>query len=221
MTDDISSLVPPARIPSEKVGLPRLLGLGLLAAALFSITFVLNRAMSLDGGNWVWSASLRYFDTAVLLGSWLLLRRGARYLGDVLRLFRRRLTFWLLAGGIGFRHPFTHAAALPPTTLPAGLSRQLGNLRFSQRRLCYAHLAHPSPSEEWFSFCSSSQAFWLSYATAHPIQCACGSNPGWGSSCFSRCLCFPTGKINSSIELNTSLATTLQYRLIQRRLSFC
>ena len=102
MTDAISSLVPPARIPSEKVGLPRLLGLGLLAAALFSITFVLNRAMSLGGGNWVWSASLRYFDTAVLLGSWLLLRRGARYLGDVLRLFRRRLTFWLLAGGIGF-----------------------------------------------------------------------------------------------------------------------
>ena len=58
--------------------------------------------MSLGGGDWVWSASLRYFDTAVLLGGWLLLRRGPRYVIDVLRLFRRRLIFWLLAGGIGY-----------------------------------------------------------------------------------------------------------------------
>ncbi|RFP03597.1 DMT family transporter [Novacetimonas hansenii] len=82
--------------------MPRLVGIGLLAAALFSITFVLNRAMSLGGGHWVWSASLRYVDMAVLLALWLLLRRGPAYLGAVLRLFRARLGFWLLAGGIGF-----------------------------------------------------------------------------------------------------------------------
>ena len=40
-------------------GMPRLLGIGLLAAALFSVTFILNRAMSLAGGNWAWSAALR------------------------------------------------------------------------------------------------------------------------------------------------------------------
>jgi len=59
----------PAKAPQQSVlpGIPRLLWLGLLAAALFSITFVLNRAMSLEGGHWVWSASLRYFDTALLL----------------------------------------------------------------------------------------------------------------------------------------------------------
>ncbi len=83
-------------------GMPRLLGLGLLAAALFSVTFVLNRAMSLGGGHWVWSASLRYFDMALLLVGWLLFRRGPRYLADVLSLFRQRLRFWLVAGGIGF-----------------------------------------------------------------------------------------------------------------------
>jgi drug/metabolite transporter (DMT)-like permease len=87
---------------AARPGMPRLLGLGLLAAALFSVTFVLNRAMSLQGGDWVWSASLRYLDMAVLLAAWLLLRRGPGYLGAVLRLFRRRLRFWLLAGGIGF-----------------------------------------------------------------------------------------------------------------------
>jgi hypothetical protein len=38
----------------------RLLGAGLLAALFFSSTFILNRAMSLEGGHWVWSAALRY-----------------------------------------------------------------------------------------------------------------------------------------------------------------
>ena len=82
--------------------MPRLLSLGLLAAALFSTNFVLNRAMSLGGGNWVWSASLRYFDTALLLGGWLLCRRGPGYFVVVLRLFWRKRYFWLLAGGIGY-----------------------------------------------------------------------------------------------------------------------
>lgn len=40
--------------------------------------------MSLEGGNWVWSASLRYVDTALLLGGWLLWRRGPDYLATVL-----------------------------------------------------------------------------------------------------------------------------------------
>ncbi len=31
-----------------------------LAALFFSTTFVLNRAISLDGGHWFWTASLRY-----------------------------------------------------------------------------------------------------------------------------------------------------------------
>jgi len=82
--------------------MPRLLGLGLLAAALFSVVFVLNRAMSLEGGHWVWSASLRYFYMTVLLAGWLLLRRGPAYLASVFRLFWQRLPFWLTAGGIGF-----------------------------------------------------------------------------------------------------------------------
>jgi len=84
------------------VSLPRLVLLGLLAAAMFSTNFVLNRAISLSGGNWVWSAALRYFYTAVLLGGWLLWRREPGYFRAVLALLRRRLRFWLLAGGIGY-----------------------------------------------------------------------------------------------------------------------
>ena len=45
----------------------RLLVYGLLAALFFSSTFVLNRAMSLGGGNWVWSAVLRYAYALLLI----------------------------------------------------------------------------------------------------------------------------------------------------------
>ena len=83
-------------------GLPGQIGLGLAAAALFSSTFVLNRAVSLAGGPWVWNAALRYLDLAVILVLWIWLRRGRGHLAAVLALFRRRLGFWLVAGGVGF-----------------------------------------------------------------------------------------------------------------------
>jgi drug/metabolite transporter (DMT)-like permease len=84
------------------VSLPRLVLLGLLAAAMFSTNFVLNRAISLSGGNWVWSAALRYIDTALLLGFWLFFTRGAKYFAAMLALFRRKIKFFLLGGGIGY-----------------------------------------------------------------------------------------------------------------------
>ena len=94
----------PQPAPSLKppINMLKLVAIGLAAAALFSTNFVLNRAISLGGGSWVWSAALRYFDTALLLGAWLLARRGPGYCAAVLSLFRRRLGFWLLAGGIGY-----------------------------------------------------------------------------------------------------------------------
>jgi drug/metabolite transporter (DMT)-like permease len=92
----------PVRPVPAAVTMPRLLLLGLLSAALFSTNFVLNRAMSLGGGNWVWSASIRYFDTALMLGFWLLFRREPGYFRIILNLFWRRLRFWVLAGGIGY-----------------------------------------------------------------------------------------------------------------------
>jgi len=35
--------------------------LGIASAFFFAFTFVLNKAMEMNGGSWVWSASLRYF----------------------------------------------------------------------------------------------------------------------------------------------------------------
>ncbi|WP_241759382.1 multidrug resistance efflux transporter family protein [Pyxidicoccus parkwayensis] len=78
------------------------MALGLLAAAFFSLSFVLNRSMSLSGGHWVWSASLRYATTILLLGGWLGLRRGRTWLLELARVFLTRPGFWLLAGSVGF-----------------------------------------------------------------------------------------------------------------------
>ncbi|MEF2146556.1 MAG: multidrug resistance efflux transporter family protein [Desulfovibrionaceae bacterium] len=80
----------------------RIVFLGILAALFFSATFVLNRAMSLEGGHWVWSASLRYFWMLVLLGGGLALTGRTGLLADTLRLFARHWRFWTLAGSVGF-----------------------------------------------------------------------------------------------------------------------
>ncbi len=80
----------------------KLLGLGILAAFFFSSTFVLNRAMSLSGGHWVWSASLRYLWMIVFLSAGLLVAGRGRLLLDALRLLRRHWLFWLIAGSTGF-----------------------------------------------------------------------------------------------------------------------
>ena len=79
-----------------------LIAIGLLAGLFFSATFVLNRAMSLEGGHWLWSASLRYFYMILLL---LLVVLGSRGIGGVRRLFSlffRHWLFWVIAGSIGF-----------------------------------------------------------------------------------------------------------------------
>ena len=80
----------------------KLILLGLLASAFFSATFILNRAMSLSGGHWVWSSSLRYVYMLVLLIILIGMNKGVAHLQDVIKIFIRHFKFWLLAGSIGF-----------------------------------------------------------------------------------------------------------------------
>lgn len=81
--------------------LVRLVGLGVLSSAFFSTTWVLNRVIGLSGGHWVWTSSIRFVDTLVILGLWLLIRRGPTFMSLALGCFRRRLGFWLLVGTLG------------------------------------------------------------------------------------------------------------------------
>lgn len=80
----------------------RQVALGILAALFFSSTFILNRAMSLAGGHWAWTASLRFGYMLIFLGLALLITRGRRALAEIWSIFRRDWIFWTLAGSIGF-----------------------------------------------------------------------------------------------------------------------
>jgi drug/metabolite transporter (DMT)-like permease len=80
----------------------RLLTIGMLSAFFFSSTFIINRAMSLQGGHWVWTASLRYGYMLLLLCLWLLLTRQGHILTGACRLFRKHWLFWTIAGSTGF-----------------------------------------------------------------------------------------------------------------------
>lgn len=73
--------------------------LGLVSALFFSTTFVVNRAIGLAGGHWVWTAVLRYAWALVLLGGWFTIKGT---LPQVLSAFRRHAAFWVLAGSIGY-----------------------------------------------------------------------------------------------------------------------
>jgi len=80
----------------------RLLLTGVLAGLFFSATFVLNRAMSLSGGSWVWSASLRYAYMAVLLALALVASGQGEVLSRTLAVFRRHWPLFTVAGSVGF-----------------------------------------------------------------------------------------------------------------------
>ncbi len=80
----------------------RLIALGSLAALFFSSTFVLNRAMSLQGGHWAWTSSLRFGFMLIFLVALLLITQGRKALAEVKDVFIQHWRFWILAGSIGF-----------------------------------------------------------------------------------------------------------------------
>jgi drug/metabolite transporter (DMT)-like permease len=80
----------------------RLLITGVFSAFFFSSTFVLNRAMSLQGGNWVWTASLRYAYMLAILTAWLFLSGKCRVLRATWSAYIRNWCFWTIAGSTGF-----------------------------------------------------------------------------------------------------------------------
>jgi drug/metabolite transporter (DMT)-like permease len=87
------------------------LGLGIFASFFFAFTFVLNRRMSLQGGSWMWSASLRYL---LMLPMLLGLSAARGELTGVLKAIARRPLEWILWSSVGFGlfYSFICAASL-------------------------------------------------------------------------------------------------------------
>lgn len=72
---------------------------GILASFFFSITFVLNRQMNLEGGSWYYSAALRFLFMFVIL-LFILLIKGR--LSFVMKIMRDNLSKWILWSTVGF-----------------------------------------------------------------------------------------------------------------------
>lgn len=80
----------------------QLILLGIVSGAFFSSTFIINELMRVQGGHWIWSASLRYLFMIVFLSFIIFVNGGTRQMAGVLRLFADHWRFWVVAGGIGF-----------------------------------------------------------------------------------------------------------------------
>lgn len=98
----------------------RVIIIGILASLFFSSTFILNRAMDLSGGSWIWSASLRYLFTVPFL---VMIVIGRRNIGTLIADMKSRPWEWILWSSIGFGlfyAPLCFAAAYGPAWLVAG-----------------------------------------------------------------------------------------------------
>jgi drug/metabolite transporter (DMT)-like permease len=80
----------------------KLILLGIVSGAFFSTTFILNEVMSVGGGHWLWSATLRYFFMILFLALILIFQGGIKRLIDVCKLFISNYWFWTISGTIGF-----------------------------------------------------------------------------------------------------------------------
>lgn len=79
-----------------------LLFLGLVSALFFSATFIVNKIISVEGGHWFFSGSLRYLYTLIFLALILIVFKGWAYFQAVLCEYKHHFIFWNMAGIIGF-----------------------------------------------------------------------------------------------------------------------
>jgi len=93
--------------------------LGIVASLFFASTFVLNRAMELSGGSWIWSSVLRYVFMLIPLLVIVLFRGNLK---ELIIDMKNKPKAWLLWSTIGFGifyAPICFAAAYGPAWLVA------------------------------------------------------------------------------------------------------
>lgn len=77
----------------------RALWYGILGALFFAFAFIFNRSMNLEGGSWMWSASLRYLFTLPILTFFVWRKKE---LPTVLADIRQSPWTWFLWSTVGF-----------------------------------------------------------------------------------------------------------------------
>ena len=93
--------------------------LGIMSAFLFSFTYVLNRSMAVEGGSWIWSASLRYIFLVPLLLPIVLWRKNLQAVVVEIKRKPREWFWWSFVGFVVFYIPLTIAASYAPAWLIA------------------------------------------------------------------------------------------------------
>lgn len=96
------------------------IALGILASLFFAVTFILNHAMEMQGGSWLWSASLRYFFMLPFLLAIVFYRKGFSPLTNEMKNKPRAWLLWSFVGFVLFYAPLTFAAAFGPGWLVSG-----------------------------------------------------------------------------------------------------
>lgn len=79
-----------------------LLIIGLLSGVFFTATFLINRAISLDGGHWFFSGALRVFYAVLFISLGFIVLKGFDYFKSVIKEYIEHFRFWTIAGTIGF-----------------------------------------------------------------------------------------------------------------------
>ena len=96
------------------------IALGILASLFFAVTFILNHAMEMQGGSWLWSASLRYFFMLPFLLAIVFYRKGFTQLSGEMKAQPVPWLLWSFVGFVLFYAPLTFAAAFGPGWLVSG-----------------------------------------------------------------------------------------------------
>jgi drug/metabolite transporter (DMT)-like permease len=107
--------------PHSEQSALKAVGLSVIAAFFFSLTFVMNRMIGASGGHWSWAVVLRYLFMLVFLGGTLAVRGG---FGKLIHEVRRHPAAWITWSVIGFGvfgSLITWASARGPAWLVAGV----------------------------------------------------------------------------------------------------
>ncbi|MEG1863180.1 MAG: multidrug resistance efflux transporter family protein, partial [Oscillospiraceae bacterium] len=83
---------------------------GLLASMFFAATFVLNRSMNLGGGNYLWSACLRYIFMLPILYILLMKNKGANKVHSKIKEDKMGWFLWSTVGFGLFYLPLSYAS---------------------------------------------------------------------------------------------------------------
>lgn len=99
---------------------PKALFLGILSSLFFSVTYLVNSVMARSGGDWMWSASLRYIWMLPILLLLTFPRSGWRRVAAEIRRAPAPWLLWSLVGFGLFYAPLSFASAYGPSWMVAG-----------------------------------------------------------------------------------------------------